>query len=236
MHPIMARSNVLAAFSALVVTALATAGEPKAADAVAEIEAGNVYVTVDGVRRQLTSMGRDSDPLLTPDGKAVLFTRHAAAPADADAPPEGCAVPADELRRIGVDGSGEALVLAGRRGDAPERMLCGFLRKQFASDGRTLYFLAPAWATSAALHALDTVTGVERFVLPANDVLVLSTCTLPEYRDHLVVQQHRYYVFGGSYDWYWVFDPAGKRELGPVGEADSIDIVVQKIEDSGSCR
>jgi hypothetical protein len=32
----------------------------------------------------------------------------------------------------------------------------------------------------------------------------------------LIVNQHRYFLGGGSYDWYWVFSPNGKEE-GPLG-------------------
>jgi hypothetical protein len=38
-----------------------------------------------------------------------------------------------------------------------------------------------------------------------------------EYKDCLLVQQHRYFVGSGSYDWYWLLRPDGK-EVGPVGE------------------
>lgn len=223
----------------LLLAALLQATSSSAQPPAAAVEAvdGNLYV-VDGTqRRQLTALGRDADPVLTPDGKAIVFTRlGVASRTDADASPEACRTPPDELKRIALDGSSETTLLTGRRGNAPEQMLCEFARKQFASDGRTLYFLSPAWPASAALHAVDIVTGAERYVLPANDVLVLSTCASPAYRDHLVVQQRRKFVFGGSFDWYWVFDPTGQREIGPIGEVDSVETILLQIEDSGSCR
>jgi len=122
----------------------------------------------------------------------------------------------DELRRINLDGSDDRLLLKGRGGD-PEHQLCDFKSKQFSSDGRRLYFLTPAWATSDALHAFDMRAGEEHFLLPANDFLVLNFCR-SKYKDHLVVLSHRYFLFGGSYDWYWLYDPAAKRELGPLGQ------------------
>jgi hypothetical protein len=60
-------------------------------------------------------------------------------------------------------------------------------------------------------------TGDEQFLLAANDLLVLNFCR-SKYLDHLVVLSHRYFLFGGSYDWYWLYDPAGKKELGPLGQ------------------
>ena len=130
------------------------------------------------------------------------------------------------MRRINVDGGEDRLLLKGRSGD-PEHQLCDFRSKQFNSDSRRLYFLTPAWATSNALHAFDMRAGEEHFLMPANDVLVLSFCR-SKYKDHLAVEQHRYFLFGGSYDWYWLYDPAGKKELGPLGEfPDRGDVVRQ---------
>ena len=60
----------------------------------------------------------------------------------------------DELRQINADGTGDKLLLKGRKGD-PETQLCDFRQKQFSSDGRRLYFLTPGWATSGALHVFD---------------------------------------------------------------------------------
>jgi hypothetical protein len=67
------------------------------------------------------------------------------------------------------------------------------------------------------LHVYDLRTHDERFVLAANDLLVLNFCR-NKYQDDLVVESHRYFLFGGSYDWYWLYDPAGGKELGPLGQ------------------
>ena len=39
---------------------------------------------------------------------------------------------------------------------------------------------------------------------------------------------HRYFLLGGSYDWYWLYDPTGKKELGPLGQFDNPDDLVGK--------
>ena len=70
-------------------------------------------------------------------------------------------------------------------------------------------------------------SGDERFLLPANDVLVLNFCT-NKYRDDLVVLAHRYFLFGGSYDWYWLYNSTGKAELGPLGDFDTPDDMVRE--------
>src|SRR5580700_8603419 len=49
-------------------------------------------------------------------------------------------------------------------------------------------------------------TGDEHFLMPANDVLVLSFCP-NKYKDNLVALSHRNFLLGGGYDWYWLYDP-----------------------------
>jgi hypothetical protein len=72
--------------------------------------------------------------------------------------------------------------------------------------------------------------------MPANDVIVLSWCKGQDSRDNLVVQQHRYFVVAGSYDWYWLYDRTGKKEKGPVGEYDSEEALREAIDAAGLCE
>ena len=199
------------------------------------VEDGNIILVQDGQRRQLTRSGKDAGPALSPDGKWVAFTRignpaSTGSQGDCKSGPQ-----ADELRRIRVDGTGEELLVRGQEGKEPKQAICDFGRKQFTSDGRYIYFLSPAWAVSAALHRYDTRTKALTFVMDANDVLVLNDCKKPENRDNLVVNQHRYFVVAGSYDWYWLFDSSGKKEKGPVGEYDGEQAVREAIAASGLC-
>jgi hypothetical protein len=177
-------------------------------------EGNGIILERDGNKITLTKSQQDVDPVLSPDGRLVFYTRRAAGKRDeqlCDAPPK-----ADEVRQVSVDGKDDKLVLSGHPGD-PEGQLCGFSNKQFSADGRRLYFMSPGWATSAALHVYDLRTRDEHYLLPANDFVVLSFCK-NEHKDDLAVLSHRYFVFGGSYDWFWLYDTAGRKELGPLGE------------------
>jgi hypothetical protein len=208
-----------------------------AAAATVEVKDGNIFFVLDGSqRRQLTRSGRDAEAILSPDGKTIIFTRvgnpHSAGmQGDCKSGAQ-----ADELRRVRVDGGGDELLVRGQEGKDPKDSICEFRRKQFSSDGRTLYVLSPAWATSGALHAYDTRDKKLSFVMPANDVIVLNSCKSQEYRDNLVVQQHRYFVVAGSYDWYWLYDRTGKKEKGPVGEYDGEQAVREAIDAAGLCE
>lgn len=200
-----------------------------------DVQNGNIVIEEGLQRRQLTTSGRDSEPVLSPDGKWVAFTR-SGSPSFAGAQGDcKSGAQADQLRRIQTDGTDERVLVQGQQGQTPQQSLCEFGHKQFNSDGRYLYFLSPAWATSGALHAYDTRDQSLHFVLPANDVIVLNSCESDRYRDSLVVQQHRYFVVGGSFDWYWLYDRNGRTEIGPVGEYEGEQGVREAINAIGLC-
>ncbi len=192
-------------------------------------DAGNIYIERGAAKTKLTSSEMDADPVLAPDGAYVVYTRQGRGrTVHGYDTSQLCSTEPrpDELRQIAVDGSDDKLLLRGRKG-SPEHQLCDFRNKQFSSDGRRLYFLTPGWATSGALHVIDMRDGDERFVMPANDALVLSFCP-NKYKDDLAVLAHRYFLLGGSYDWYWLYDTTGKKELGPLGEFDNPDDMVRQ--------
>lgn len=169
------------------------------------------------MRAQLTRSEQDVRPVLSPDGQTVVYTRQGHGRSIAYNLGQFCtaAPQPDELRAVNVDGSNDRLLLRGRKGDGYAQ-LCDFRGKQFSSDGQRLYFLSPAWTTSGALHVYDMRSHEQHALMPANDLLVLNFCP-GKYRDDLVVQSHHTFVFGGGYDWYWLYDPTGKKEIGPIG-------------------
>lgn len=212
----------LTAVALVLLGAAPTHAEPQGASPRVYSDAGNIYLDRSGVKTKLTASEMDVEPVLAPNGNYVVYTRQGRGRMlhGYDATQQCSTEPRpDELRQINVDGSGDKLLLKGRKGD-PKRQLCDFRQKQFSSDGRRLYFLTPGWATSGALHVLDMRSGDERFVLPANDLLVLSFCP-NKYKDDLVVLAHRYFAISGSYDWYWLYDPTGKDLIGPLGPFDT---------------
>jgi hypothetical protein len=121
--------------------------------------------------------------------------------------------PATELWQIGADGKNATLLVRPQQSEKMEATLAGFSKPQFSSDGRYLFFLSAAWATSGAVHVVDTKTRKEHFVCPGNDLEIIHT---GKYRDCLLIQQHRYFLGAGSFDWYWLLRSNG-QEIGPVG-------------------
>jgi dipeptidyl aminopeptidase/acylaminoacyl peptidase len=175
------------------------------------IRDGNVVIGTPSGEKTLTNSGHDSEPVLSPDGKWIVFVRTipnkniSTGSGDANA---------NELWQIRTDSKEVTLLVRPKGGGRDENPLAGLSKPQFSANGKLVYFMSENWATSGALHVVDTTNGKEHFICPALDFEVVPS---GEYRDYLLVQQHRYFLGGGSYDWFWLLRPDGK-EVGPVGE------------------
>jgi hypothetical protein len=188
------------------------------------VKDGNIQFTdKSGKTTALTSNGRDSNPVLAPDEKWVAFVRKLDGKRIATVSDE---VEPTELWQVRVDGREPSLLVRCRDAEKPESVIAAFENLQFSTNGKLLYFVTPAWATSGAVHVVDTTNRKERYLFPGND---LKVATSGEYKDCLLVQQHRYFIGGGSYDWFWLLRPDGK-ELGPVGEDTSTFEATYKSE------
>lgn len=206
---------------------------PAYADSSVTSDGGDIVLTEGSRTIRLTRAHADRDPVQSPDGRVVVFTR-----GQADVGEDGCAANLDPDAGLwAVDvASGKARMLAHAQSSKhPNGQLCDFADKQFSSDGKRLYFSTPGWVTSDALWLYDFANAKASYLLPSNGFVVLSKCQDPDFRDKLVVSQHRYFVFGGSYDWYWLFGSKGGKDLGPVGEtpdaaSDACDTAPGKIE------
>lgn len=176
------------------------------------VKDGNIQFT-DKSRQTttLTSTGRDSEPVLAPDGRWVAFVRKVDGKKIATGSDE---VDPTELWQVRTDGKEATLLLKCRESEKPESVIAAFENLQFSTNGKLIYFVTPAWATSGAVHVVDTTNRKERYLFPGNGLKAVPS---GEYKDCLLVQQHRYFIGGGSYDWYWLLRPDGK-EIGPVGE------------------
>jgi hypothetical protein len=176
------------------------------------VKDGNIQFTDKaGQTTALTSGGRDSGPVLAPDGKWVAFVRKVDGKKIATGSEE---VEPTELWQVRTDGKEASLLVKCRAAEKPEAVIAGFENLQFSTNGKLLYFVTSAWATSGAVHVVDTTNRKERYLFPGSDLKVVTS---GEYKDCLLVQQHKYFVGGGSYDWFWLLRPDGK-EIGPVGE------------------
>ncbi|MDY7225620.1 TolB family protein [Hyalangium rubrum] len=175
-------------------------------------EKGNlVLVEPGGKKRKLTSSGQDSQPSLSADGKAVVFVRRGSGAKLESAAGE---VEANELWWMDTTGGKPRRLVRSAASDDPKKFLGALQTPQFSPDGKTVFFMSAAWTTSSAVHKVDVATGKEQFVSPGNSLEVIPR---GEYQGRLIVQMHKYFLGGGTYDWFWVLEPDG-REIGPIGE------------------
>jgi hypothetical protein len=116
---------------------------------------------------------------------------------------------------VGLNGNSSFQVLVKNSPSSdPERNLTNFSYLFLSPDSKTLYFETDAWVTAHAIHAFDLSTKSIRFVTNGElECVVLAG----RYQGDLVVQQHRYFVQGGSHDDLYLFTPEGK-EIGMVAE------------------
>jgi hypothetical protein len=176
------------------------------------VKEGDILFTdKSGQTTALTSSGRDFGPVLAPDGKWVVFVRKVEGKAIATGSDE---VDPTELWQVRADGKEATLLVKCRDTGKPETGIAAFQSLQFSTNGKLVYFVTPAWAVTGAVYVVDTTNRKVRYLFPGNDVKVVPS---GEFKDCLLVLQHRYFMGGGSYDWYWLVRPDG-NEVGPVGE------------------
>ena len=202
---------VIASSTLLVIATLPVqaADEPRP---IVEATSGNIFLrSQTGEATQLTASGRDSTPVLSPDGRWIVFVR--AVPGKKISTGLDF-IDAAELWQMRASGKEPTRLVAPREAENMQNVIATFENIQFSSDGRWVFFVTPAWATSGAVHVVDTTNGKERFLMAGSELEVIHS---GEYRDCLLVRQHRYFIGGGSYDWIWLFRPDGK-EIGPIGE------------------
>jgi len=123
----------------------------------------------------------------------------------------------------GVDGNSSFnVLLTPTPGNDAAQNLTGFSHLFLSPDSKTLYFQTEAWVTSNAIHAMNLTTKKVSYVTSGTvHCVVLSG----EHQGDLVVEQHRYFAQGGSYNALWLYDPSGKE----------IDLVSQDTDSSRVC-
>ncbi len=170
---------------------------------------GNLYwQTAQTAPRQLTRLGLDAQPALSPDGQRVVFVRRQASvnPLNAtDAP--------TELWQVKLDGSQPQRLLAAREDSEPKNNLTDFSQPVFSLDGRSVYFNTAAWVTSGAIHRLDAGQTQPVFITDGDSIDLVDK---GKYAGHLIVFKHKYRKNGGANDAYWLVSPQG-REVRRIG-------------------
>lgn len=190
---------------------------------------GNIYAQASQEDPlKLTDTGRDSEPKLHPNGKWIYFVRTFEGefvgeqyyPPKGKEPEDG--ILKEELWRIDVNGSNEKLLYQNTTAaiDHPSGYAYASLdNPQISPKGDKIYFETSHWVTSNALNVMDPDGSNVKMLGAGNSTkIILSTWdTDTDYSGYIVTNQHRYGHFGGSYDWWWLYDPEW-NEIGVLGE------------------
>jgi hypothetical protein len=150
-----------------------------------------------------------AESVVSPDGKYIVFVKTVSGPtigwgAGEEQP--------SELWQTDADGGNPVLLCRTHSDDDMREVVAAFKDLRFSSDGRLVYFTTPAWATSGAVHVVNTTNRTERFVCDGAIIKVIPTAQ----GDRLVVGKHKYDTKGG----YWqdfLVTPEG-NELRPIGK------------------
>jgi len=135
------------------------------------VEQGNIYYILgDNKKNQVTNIGKDHSPRLSPDKKIIAFIRTTNISI-----PKTCAYFVDtgsdytkQIWTYDIATKKERLLVKNNfLCDEPKKMIVDPNDLQFSPDGKTLYFFTSAWTTSGALHAINIDGAKLRYVTPA---------------------------------------------------------------------
>lgn len=203
------KSLRLVSLCALLSATAAHADTPGVGKAYAK--AGRLYVVgTTGKAAPLPGFSKVKDAVLSPDGTRIAFIKGTAGKA---IPTGGRTGSADQLWLVDANGAHPTLLAAAKNAPDVKNILAGLTAPCFSPSGQAIYFLSQAYAVSDAVHVVDLRTRAVRFVCPGNTVEVVSKGV---FKGDLIVQQHRYFAGGGTFDWYWIVDARGK-DVNPIG-------------------
>jgi TonB family protein len=180
------------------------------------VQHGNlVFRDTSGATELLTETGADGNPVISPDGSLVAFTRlHPGEEPDSNVAGNGSL---SDIYVIRISDHVLRKLTTSAHSAQPENELSGINSLKFSPDAATLYFQTAAWMTSGAIHAVRVQGGREWFVTNGNGFAVVQH---GKYAGYLVANQHRYMEGHGSWDPYVLVSPEGKeiRVLGEFGD------------------
>jgi Tol biopolymer transport system component len=168
---------------------------------------GHIYYD----NQQLTHSGKDSQAALSPDGKQLVFVRE-------------IENQNTELWLMDISGQNAHAIVQSHEYEDVKQNLTGFNNPLFSLDGKAIYFLTTAWATSDAVHVINLNTNKQHFVIDGNS---LELVPFGKYKGYLIVSEHKYHKEGGSYEDFWLVSPKGKAIKSLGEEQEQVDAFIR---------
>ena len=186
---------------------------------------------------QLTSSGKNREPLISPDGKKLVFIRKSNRKADLPIGGEenypGDKILADQIWIVDLKTGKEKCLVSDEdkrpheEGIKPYGAFMSYLC--FSTDGSKLYFLASAAPVTSHLYVVDIRTQKARYFMCANSCEVIYT---GKYKNHLMVDTHEYFLGCGSYDFLWLVDENGIKIGAIAAEGGNYNYQLETFKDS----
>lgn len=171
------------------------------------VKDNNIYLIFEGgEQKKITDMHVDTLAVLSVDNKLIAFIRKTNGPLiDAGMPD----VDNNEICLYDIKTQKLDVIVRSKNNGNPEQVLAGLCNINFSPDSRYIYFESSAsWVTSNAIHRFDISTKEEKFITDGNCLKVIRE---GKYKGYLIVNKHKYYKKGGTYDFDWLVDKDGKE-------------------------
>lgn len=161
---------------------------------------GEVFYRADGgATRQISTGKHNVGAVLSRDGKFAAFVHDASA---------DHATGESELWLADISAKTARCILHSKTHNDPKKNLTHLNNPVFSLDGKSIYFLSSAWATSDAIHRIEIATQQQRYVTDGNSLSVIAQ---GKYAGHLVVSKHEYVPGGSSVENFCQVSPAGRK-------------------------
>lgn len=160
--------------------------EGKESDVDVYEEKGNIFLQLGEKNTQLTSTGSDSDPVLSPDRRWVVFSRELEDTFEECKREIDWECPYDQLRIIDLEDKTERVLIESREKEKDVKKVIDYFRnKSFSPDSQTIYFVTSAYAVSHAIRAVDIDGKNDRYVTHGDTFQVVKEPLSPDIKEYL---------------------------------------------------
>lgn len=177
----------------------------------------NIYVTkTDGKVEQVTFIGNDSSPLISPDKKTVYFIRQTGNMGESEYEGiEQLAIMQVDLKTLKEEKLTDTIHYEDWESTSEIYEVTGFTLSQ---DGHFIFFITQKWATSGVLVKLNTQTKALLEISHGDKFELLKD---GQYKDHIVVTRSSIKSNVGRQWSNWLIDLDGK-EIKEIGDDSAV--------------